>query len=311
MLDTIRRISVVTIALLVTLVPSIAQGVVSPVAVLTGPEDQWQAFANDTWLAWTTNSVSHPNRWKVLVRPVAGGTATRANADGTFGFAGNFEPGTNRLIYEQASSTNVGIFFYDADTQQRSKVPGVNTRKVEWQPKISNAFILFLRNHRVNGKWYTDVLLYDRATQHTRTLGTWSSSKVIRTGNVGERYATFFVGSNKGYFPYLYDSETKTRTRIQSTQPWTWAPLVDETNGTVYFAASGNACGAHANIWRLPISLTGAPTKIVDLPDGIDIGWVMSLAPNPVLGQDLLFYRLNCSKRQGDVYLAPQVDQVP
>src|SRR5436190_18369934 len=106
MLDTIRRISVVTIALLVTLVPSIAQGVVSPVAVLTGPEDQWQAFANDTWLAWTTNSVSHPNRWKVLVRPVAGGTATRANADGTFGFAGNFEPGTNRLIYEQASSTN-------------------------------------------------------------------------------------------------------------------------------------------------------------------------------------------------------------
>jgi hypothetical protein len=311
MLHTIRRLCVVAIASIVALVPSVAQGAVTPVALLAGPEDQWQAFANETWLAWTTNTVSHPNRWKVLVQPVGGGTATRANAKGTFGFAGNFEPGTDRLIYEQASTSDVGIFFYDASTGARSKVRDVNTKKVEWQPKVSNAFILFQRDHRVNGKWYTDVLLYVRATHHTRTLGTFRSSKVIRTGNVGERYATFFVGSNRAYFPFLYDSQTKTRTRIPSTQPWAWAPLVDETNGTVYFASSGSACGANANIWRLPISLTGSPTRIVDLPDGVDIGWVMSLAPDPLLGQDLLFYRLKCSKNQGDIYTAPQVDQVP
>ena len=82
-------------------------------------------------------------------------------------------------------------------------------------------------------------------------LGTWPAGKVIRTGNVGERYATFFVGSKRAYFPYLYDSQTKTRTRIPSTQPYAWGPVVDETNGMVYLAASGNACGANANIWRL------------------------------------------------------------
>jgi hypothetical protein len=226
------------------------------------------------------------------------------------GFAGNFDPGTDHLIYEQGTPSDVGIYLYDASSMTRQKVQGVNSPKAEWQPKISNAFILFQRNHRVNGKWFTDVLLYDRATQDTRTLGTWPNSRVLRTGNVGDRYATFFVGSQQGYSPFLYDSETETRVKIPATQPYAWAPLVDETNGTVYFAASGSRCGQNANIWRLPISLAGSPTRIVDLPDGVDVGWVMSLAPAAVSGLDLLFYRLVCSKSQGDVFEAPQVDQV-
>ena len=134
---------------------------------------------------------------------------------------------------------------------------------------------------------------------------------MIRTGNVGERYATFFVGSNRASFPYLYDSQTKTRTRIPSTQPYAWGPVVDETNGMVYLAASGNACGANANIWRLadlarwPPNQDRRPSQMAS-----DIGWVMSLAPNPVSGLDLLFYRIVCSRSQGDVYKAQQVDQV-
>jgi hypothetical protein len=312
MLQRTRLLCLVTLGLIAALLPHGAEAVVAPVAVVTGPQDQWQGFANETWLAWTANSVQHPNHWNTLVRPLAGGTKGRVNPSGTFGFTGNFDPGTDHLIYQQVTSSNSAIFFYDAATGQQWRVQGVNTRKWEWQPRVSNAFILFQRDHRVNKKAYTDVLLYDRATHQTRKLGTWrSAGKVFRTGNVGERYATFFVGTKTAFFPYLYDSQTGIRTRITSTQPWTWGPVVDETNGTVYFAASGNACGGNSNIWRLPISLTGSPTKIVDMPNGVDIGWVMSLAPNPVLGLDLLFYRLVCSKHQGDIFKAPQVDQVP
>ncbi len=304
----VRWLCLITLTL--ALLPGVAQGVVTPVAVLKGPEDQWQAFANETSLAWTSNTVQHPSHFNALVRPVDGGMSRRVNAAGTMGFAGNFDPGTDRLIYEQGTRRDVGIFFYDVSDRRRWKVPGVNSNKDEWQPKVSTAFILFQRSRRVSGKWYTDVLLYDRVTQHTRKLGTWPAGKVIRTGNVEERYATFFVGSNRKSFPYLYDSQTKTRTRIPSRQPYAWGPVVDETNGMVYLAASGIACGANVNIWRLPISLAGPPTKIADLSDGVDVGWVMSLAPNPLSGLDLLFYRIVCSRRQGDVYKAQQVDQV-
>ena len=313
MLHRVPRLSVITLTLMLALalLPSAAKGAVTPVPVLTGPEDQWQAFADETWLAWTSNSVAHPNRWNALVRPVSGGTTRRVNAPGTMGFAGNFDPGTDHLIYEQETASDVGIFFYDVSTRRRWRVQDINFPKREWQPRVSHAFILFQRNHKLSGKWYTDVLLYVRATHHIRKLGTWPNAWVIRTGNVGERYATFFVGTNKAYFPFLYDSLTKTRTRITSSQPYAWAPVVDETNSTVYFAASGNACGANSNIWRLPIPLAGSPTKIVDMPTGVDIGWVMSLAPDQTSGLDLLFYRLVCSKRQGDIYKATQVDQVP
>jgi hypothetical protein len=306
------RISVIAaIAILsLTFAPGIGHAAVTPVAVLTGPEEQYQAFANETYLAWTSNSISHPNRWNALIRPIDGGTTRRVNAKGTLGFTGNFDPGTDQLIYGQIANASEDIYVYDASSRTRTKVTDISTRKDEWQPKISNTFILFQRSHKTDGKWYADVLLYDRATQLTKTLGTWPTSRVIRTGNVGQRYATFFVGSRKGYSPFLYDSETDTRTKIPSPQPWAWAPLVDETNGTVYFASSGDHCGQNANIWRLPISLTGPTTKIVDLPDGVDIGWVMSLAPNSISGLDLLFYRLACSKDQGDVYKAEQVDQV-
>jgi hypothetical protein len=307
------RRTLISIGLVVVFVmmPTFAFGSVTPVPLIDGPEDQWQPFANDTWLAWTSNSLAHPNRWNAYIRPVTGGDKKRINAKGTAGFTGNFDPGTNVMIYEQGTSTDGSIYFYDADTGIRTKVPGVNSRRWEWQPKVSNSFILFLRDRRQSGTWYTDVLLFDRASSATRTLGTWrSSGNVIRTGNVGERYATFFVATKRGYFPFLYDTETDTRTRIDGSQPYEWAPVVDEANGTVYFAASGSNCGQNENVWRLPISLVGDATKIVDLPKGIDIGWVMSLAPDAVSGLDLLFYRIKCGRHQGDVYAAQQVDSV-
>ena len=60
------------------------------------------------------------------------------NAAGTMGFAGEFfDPGTDRLIYEQGTPRDVGIFFYDVSDRRRwGGTPGVNSSKDEWQPKV-------------------------------------------------------------------------------------------------------------------------------------------------------------------------------
>ena len=88
-----------------------------------------------------------------------------------------------------------------------------------------------------------------------------------------------------------------------------YAPVVDETDSQVYFVRSGFRCGQQVGVWRLPINLVGEPTLIVDLPDGIDTGWMNSLTANGVTGQmDLYIERWVCSARTGDIYVARGVD---
>jgi hypothetical protein len=88
---------------------------------------------------------------------------------------------------------------------------------------------------------------------------------------------------------------------------------LDETDATVYFARSGVKCGAGVTIFRLPLGdLSATPTKIVGLPSGIDVGYVMSLAPNANgTDRDLLFERVNCQPYRSDVYQAAAVNTVP
>lgn len=297
--------------LMIALVPGNATALVTPTQVITGPEDQWQPFANDTYLAWTTNSVDHPNHFDAFVRPLAGGPAQRVNARGTEGFAGNFEPGTNQLIYEQGDRRDVGIYLYDVDTRERKKAPGVNSPSAEWQPKISTAYVLFQRSIYRHGSWFIFLYLYDRQSHNTRKLGFWrdTNKSTVRTGNVGERYATYMVLNGRNWFTYLYDAKKRTTSKIPNSGGLPqYGPVVDETGGAVYFWRSGFGCGKHVKLLRLPVSLTGTPTEVAALPAGIDTGFVSSLAPDPLGGLDLYFSRIKCSASQADIYIATQVD---
>ena len=136
--------------LALVLLPGVAQGVVTPVGVLTGPEDQWQAFANQTWLTWTTEHRPTPESLeRAGSAGCAAGRAGRVNAAGTMGFAGNFDPGTDCLIYEQGTPRDVGIFFYDVSDKRRWKVLRVSTRaRSSGNLRFSTAFILFQRDQQ-------------------------------------------------------------------------------------------------------------------------------------------------------------------
>jgi hypothetical protein len=58
-------------------------------------------------------------------------------------------------------------------------------------------------------------------------------------------------------------------------------------------------------------NLSARPTKILDLPAGIDVGYTMSIAPDPNGNdQDLLFDRVHCRSSTSDVYEVDAVNAV-
>jgi len=192
----------------------------------------------------------------------------------------------------------------------------VNTRWWEWGPQISSSFIFFNRDVRRHGTWYTLMLLYNRDTQQTLRLDTWAADKVFATtGSVGESYASWTVCTRLACRAFVYNiASSRTKRLPTADRRHEYAPVVDEVNGHVYFVESGNRCGQNVGIWRLPIDdFSVAPTKIVDLPDGVDTGWYTTLTPNASVegSQDVYFQRWRCGARIGDIYVARDATLVP
>jgi Tol biopolymer transport system component len=310
------RVLAPPLALLASLLTATAAlATVSPVKVVVDKGWQESPFANGTYVAWTSNSEKHPKIWNAFARPLSGGSRIRLNAGGTKGFTGGFDPGTDSVIYQQVDGGRSDIYLYDLDTAIRTKVEGVSSDRWEWSPRISSSFILFNRDYRKNGNSYTSNYLYDRTTGTTRKLGTWpDETTYVPMGSVGAIYASWSVCNRSSCSVHLYDiaSGTSTRVPTKNRRPQ-YAPAVDETNGRIYLVRSGFECGAGVLILRLPLDdLSATPTKIVDLPDGIDTGYVMSLAPSSNgTDQDLLFERWRCRASTSDIYRAPSVTTVP
>jgi hypothetical protein len=318
-----RRVgsSVLPFAIVVSaLLAGSAMAAIAPVRLIGGRPQQSGGYASSTWVAWTSraNSTDAQSVSNALARPIAGGTAIRLNAANTQGFTGGFDPGTNTVIYQQvdmSTRTNASdLYFYDLDTQTRTLVSGVNTKRWEWGPRISAGYILFDVDYRKNRRWRTAVDLYDRLAGTTVTLANWGVSRYYApTGAVGERYATWTLCSTT-CSAYVYDISTATTMVIptRNGRPQ-YAPVVDETNGRVYFVRSGTGgCGRRVVMLRLPVAdLSATPTRIVAMPDGVDIDDSMSLAPGTASDIDLLFSRIVCNTSNIDVYELRDVGSAP
>lgn len=295
-------------SLVLLLAGDASAGLIVPEPVLTGPTDQHRAHSNETYLSWSESAETSPDHTNAFVRKLSGSGRTRVNPTGTEGFSGNFEPGTNRLIYQQITSEGSDLYFYNAASKTRSRVGGVNSGWWEYSPRVSSAYVLFARDLKVDGKWYTDVLLYRRSNRSTRVIGRWGISAVdVFVGGVGERWASWTVCTASTCHAYVYDADKRRTRKIPTdTDRPQYAPIVDEEDRQVFFARSGLGCGANVNIYRVPIgALASTPAKIVDMPDGIDVGYRMSLADNPDTGQqDLYLERIRCSDFNFDVYVA-------
>jgi hypothetical protein len=297
--------AIVVLMLVATAQPAAAQ--ITPVRVLGGAASQFFPFRNDAWLAYTANSNETPNHWNALALDLSSKTVRKLNAGGTQGFTGGFDPRTNKVIYQQVDHNTSNVLFFDLDSQTRTRVPGVNTRAWEWEPRVSSAYLSFFRDYYNSGRWYTGVFSLRRSNGNVRRIASYKSSAYINNGSLGDRYASWTVCNRQTCFAYLYDLQSRSLKRLQSKngRPQ-YAPVVDETNGLVFFVRSGFGCGLKVGFFFLPLNALGSdPTKIASLAAGLDVDNLASLAPNPDTGmQDLLFTRLVCNG-SSDIYELP------
>jgi hypothetical protein len=314
------RVSLVlaTSLALVRVWSSTAASLVALDPVVTGAGDQWIPSANDTYIAYS--SWTRDTGFRAVAEPLDGGAARRLNAAGTNGVTGAIDPGTDRVLYQEWTRRGSGLLFFDLETLTRSRAPGVNSPDWEWYPLLSSTFITFQRDRIVRGIWHTSFFVYHRNTGAMRKLGTWKSSAVgLFNGSVGDRYVAYTLCTNTGCAAFLYDWVTNDTRRVPTQDGRAqYAPVVDEVNDAIYFTRSAyvwrtdSRCGVGANVWRMPLDLTGDPERIVDLPDGIDTGWTASITPNGMTGQmDLYIERWDCARTAADIYVAKGVDAGP
>jgi hypothetical protein len=294
-----------------------ARADIPPVKVIDEPGDQQlSASGNGTWYVFTSDSSAHPNRYDAYAQHVDGTNRTRLNPQGTAGHAGNFDPSANRVIYDQRSSTTPSnLWFFDLGLQTRSRVPGVNTKKwYEYDGLVATGSVLFDRDHRMGGVWYTDLILFDRVAGTGTVLGSWKAGRVFVTpGSVGNATASYEVVKVTARAitinAFVYDIGGGTRSKIPvPAGRFAYAPTVDETNREVYFVRSGKGCGRNVSLRRVTLdNLDAAQEVLASLPDRVDAGG-LSLAPNTGAGNtDLLFTRYSCRTNAAHIFSLPGV----
>jgi len=294
-----RSVASFLVMALVLLAPQVASAL-TPTKVYDPPGYEWFPFRNASYLLFQHNSNAHPNHSDAIARDLAGGTNQKLNARGTEGGPGGFDPGTNTVIYQQWTNRS-GIRMFNLDTQTQVPVPsGLNTKKWEWEPRISTAYISFFRNTRINGKWYADLFVYDRVGATLTKIARLPLSNFTENGTMGEQYATWYSCGNKTCRAYLYDVLTDTTIRIptQNGRPQ-YAATVDEVHGTLFFVRSGFKCGAAVTFFTVPVATpTSTPTKLKELPRGVDVDSAS------LDGPDLIFSRVACGHSSGVYQLA-------
>jgi hypothetical protein len=316
-----RRTTLVPAALALVLASSsTAMGAATPEKLIGGKLDQVSAFSNGTHIVWASTTKTPPTHdwdefagWyaNTFARGLDESTAEQLNKEGTWAVPGGFDPGTNSVIFQQVGRTS-NLFFYDLETDTRSRVPGVNDRSWEWTPRISASYILFHRSIRIEGARYHAIVLYDRAAQERTTIATVPWGRTPWPTSVGETYAAWAVCRDRDCSAFVYDIASGTAERVPTRHDRSqFAPVLDEGNGRVYFVRSGNRCGVNVDILRVPIDdLAATPTTVVEFDADIDM--VMSLAPNATdTGLDLLFEGLDCDTRHDDIYVARDVTAIP
>src|SRR5205823_4997129 len=110
----------------------------------------------------------------------------------------------------------------------------------------------------------------------------------------------------RGCALYVYDTQTRITKKVPSVdrRPQ-YGGAVDETNGVMFFARAGHACGRGVTFYQLPVSALGStPVKVSSLPRGFDLDFTASLALNPTTNAfDYFFSRFRCGVHfTGEIY---------
>jgi hypothetical protein len=307
-----RARTLAAVAAAITLVSSTAQaGGFTPVPILAGPEDQTDPQGNGTFLLWSQNSQARPNRYNVYASMDGGDTRFRVNRPGTQTGTGDVNQEGSEAIYQEIDRGRSDLQMIDLVTSDRSDLPaGVNTRAVEWAPRLSDGYILFERDTPRTDRRL--LILYDRVAQTKTILADVNRNRVwLYPYEVGSQYASWERFDGRRWTAWIRDIEAGTDTRIPTVNRRAqYGPVVDEVNGYAYWVRSAGGCGNNVRILKAPLTSLDAPTVIATMPDRVDV-WTMSLEQDAANARlDLLFTRRRCGPSQGDLFEVQGVDDL-
>jgi hypothetical protein len=305
-----RRVGLATafVATMALLGMSTATAQVTPVKILGGRTDQVGPSANATYLGFTANTAAVPDHYDAYFMPLAGGTTTKLNTRG-FGWFGGVRPDTNEAIYQQYNrrGSNLHVIILGTTTRT-SPGSGVNTSDWEYDPSISQDWVLFGRiTSTVN-----EVELHDRNTSVLTTLDSvkTSGSGLIRPGNVTEKYATWTKCGKTSCNVFYYDLIAKTKARVPNpSNHYFYYGSASDTSNKLYFVRSGNGCGVRTKIQSWNIGSTDPFTTVVSLPSGYDVSRRTFTFVDADTHDDVYYDQLRCSgKYYADIYEAPSAE---
>ena len=197
-----------------------------------------------------------------------GGTLTRINANGTTAYVGGFDPGTDRVIFQQTHGGQSDLFLYDIGETRRTPLRELNDGHWQWNPSIDTnrgtPWILYGVN-RFGGptaKWRL-YLFNGRTGERTLLDETSNQCGCLFPGTIAYPWVTWAVGEDAT--AWRYDIRTGERTPLLPTDRDEYGVAVSP-DGTAYVARAGNQCGSGAALYR--VERDGSPFLLHEFPDG-------------------------------------------
>ena len=229
---------------------------------------EFQGTMGSGFIAWQQNSRAHPDHYDVFARPIDGGQAFKVNAGRTNGANGSIEGDT--LLYQQFRGHDSDLKLFDLATTTRSPLPpGVNSAQWEYWPSISGDHLLF---GRLSPRGLRRIILFDTASGDATTLARIRGrGTFLAPGQVNGDYAVWSrCGSRTRCSVVRYRISDGDESVIPNQGKRDHAPSVT-SDGIVYFARSGGACGTGTKIVRF-IPGENTTTTLWQLPNGDDVG---------------------------------------
>jgi hypothetical protein len=295
----LTRILIIATALAAAATVPAAAAVLSDEPVRATPANELKASADGDqgYLAWSQNSAAHPNHYDAYVS-LHGATPVKVNLAGTSGWNGGIDG--NRLIYQQVRYGQSDLRIFDLTGHTRTTPANVNTLLWEWRPTISGDWILFGReNFRAtpSQEW---VVLHNVATGQSITLAHTTNGSSA-PGQVNGDFATYMTCGTAACNVFRYQISSglivkmpNPRLRIQ------YAPSVS-SNGTVYYASSGPACGQDVHLLRFTPGSSSVASLLARFPSGADLD--SSYVDDRANGDRFLFHdRGACSRNNQSIY---------
>jgi hypothetical protein len=198
---------------------------------------------------------------------VNGGSVTRINARRTSAYVGGFDPGTDRVIFQQVRSGESDLFLYDISERQRTPMRAINDGRWQWNPSIDThqgtPWIVYGVNRfgSPSASWRL-FLANGRTGERILLDSTNNRCGCMFPGTVAYPWVTWAVGADAT--AWRYDIRTGERTPLLPTDRDEYGVTVTP-DGTAYVAQGGDRCGSAAALYR--VEPDGTPFLIHEFRD--------------------------------------------